>query len=79
MIEKRQRKSLEGMGPREVIKRCGKDASFPSGSASITNCQELGECISKKSLISFWSMLLFTKCLLLLSFGEKMLLWRILV
>lgn len=49
---KRQWKSPEGEGPWEVIKCCGKDASFPSGNASIMNCQQLGEYISKKSLSS---------------------------
>lgn len=49
------RKAVEksrGKGQWEVIKCCGKDASFPSRSASITNCQELGKCISKKSVSS---------------------------
>lgn len=50
--QEKQWKSPEGKGQWEVIKCCGKDASFPSRSASITNCQELGKCISKKSVSS---------------------------
>lgn len=49
---KKAEENPEGMGPREVNKCCGKDISLPSESASIMNCQELGECISKKSLRS---------------------------
>lgn len=77
-FKKRQEANPERTGSWEAIKYFATDASFSSGSANIKNCQKLWECIRGKIMLYLFCLFYSTsKCLPLLSFGEKILFWRI--